>query len=65
VVTAEFDVLRDEGEAYAARLSKAGTETTLRRYDGVIHGFFHLRSIFDDAQTAMSDIASVIKQHFA
>ncbi len=65
VVTAEFDVLRDEGEAYAARLSKAGTETTLRRYDGMIHGFFHLRTVFDEAQNAMLDIASIIKQRFA
>lgn len=65
VVTAEFDVLRDEGEAYAARMAKGGTEMTLRRYNGVIHGFFHLRTVFDDAQTALSDIASVIKQRFA
>ena len=62
VITAEFDVLRDEGEAYAARMAKAGNEMTLRRYDGVIHGFFHLRALFDDAHTALSDIATVIKQ---
>ena len=42
ILTAEHDVLRDEGEAYAARLREANVPTDLHRYAGQMHGFFTL-----------------------
>ena len=55
VLTAEFDPLRDEGEAYAAALEKAGVPVILRRYDGLIHGFFDMGMVSTTAQAAVDD----------
>jgi acetyl esterase len=63
VLTAENDVLRDEGEAYAAALQAAGVPTLLKRYDGQIHGFLTLVGFFDGGDTAMRDVASFIDEH--
>ncbi|MGI9474716.1 MAG: alpha/beta hydrolase fold domain-containing protein, partial [Rubripirellula sp.] len=63
VITAEYDVLRDEGEAYAERLRRAGVATTSRRYDGNLHGFVHFAGVFDDGIAATRDIADVLRTH--
>ena len=45
IVTCEYDILRDEGEAYAERLSEAGVATTLRRVPGVTQPFFRAMAV--------------------
>ena len=60
IATAEFDPLRDDGEAYAARLSEAGVPVTVKRYDGMIHGFYWMLGAVDDARTLHADIAQAV-----
>jgi acetyl esterase len=65
VITAEYDPLRDEGEAYAARLLAAGVPATVTRYDGVIHGFFGMGNVIDKAKLAVAQAARELRQAFA
>lgn len=55
VVTAEFDPLRDEGEAYVAAMRAAGVPVDAKRYDGLVHGFFDLSALSRAAQAAVDD----------
>lgn len=61
ILTAEFDALRDEAEAYARRLEEAQVPVRLKRYDGQIHGFLRRREIFDQAEDAIDLIARTVK----
>ena len=58
VLTAEYDVLRDEGETFAERLRAAGVDVAVRRIDGAIHGFFHLAGVFSQGAAAVDDVAN-------
>jgi acetyl esterase len=57
VLTAGFDVLRDEGEAYARCMGAAGVRVTLRRHAGLIHGFCNATGVSRPARAAMCDAA--------
>lgn len=65
VVTAEFDVLRSEGEAYAKRLADAGVPTQLARYDGMIHGFASMAGVLDTGRRVRTDMARWLADRLA
>jgi acetyl esterase len=65
VATCELDPLRDEGEAYAERLTQAKVPVQTKRYDGHIHGIFWLPGVVEAGRTLMDDIAAACKQAFA
>jgi acetyl esterase len=60
VVTAEHDVLRDEGELYATRLLKAGVPVRHRRFAGQMHGFFTMVDVLPGAADAMDYVTAAI-----
>jgi acetyl esterase len=65
VVTAEYDPLRDEGEAYATALAEAGVSTVLVRYLGVNHGFLRKLAMFDAAKPAVDQVAAALREGLA
>ena len=64
IITAENDVLRDEGEEYAKKLMQAGVEVTATRYVGTIHDFVMLNPMEDTLATrsAISQVISALKK---
>jgi acetyl esterase len=64
VITGEADVLRDEGEAYAAKLRQAGVNVTATRYEGIIHDFVMLNALrgTNAADAAITQAIDYLKQ---
>ena len=64
VITAGYDPLRDEGEAYANRLREEGVAVTYHCYDGMIHGFFMMGGVVDAANRAVAQAAEALAGAF-
>lgn len=65
VITAEFDPLREEGEAYAKRLAEEGVPVQCSRYNGMIHPFWSMQGVTDAADTACREAADALRKAFA
>ncbi len=61
ILTAEYDPLRDEGEAYANALQQAGVPVAFHRYPGMIHAFIRRVEQFETARTAIQEIGQQIR----
>ena len=64
VVTAGFDPLLDQGEAYARRLKEAGVPTVYRCYDSLAHGFTAFTGAVPAADVACREVAGLVREGF-
>jgi acetyl esterase/lipase len=64
VITAGFDPLVDQGEAYAKRLAAAGVPVTYRCHDGLAHGFTAFTGAVPAADTACREVARLVRAAF-
>jgi acetyl esterase len=64
IITAEFDPLRDEGEAFGEALRAAGNSVTVKRYDGMTHVFFQFAGVLEGGRAAISETAAAIRLAF-
>ena len=65
VVTAECDVMHDDGEGYAQALRRAGIPVEYKEYPGMIHGFFGMMPVVDDAMNAQRAVWAAFRRAFA
>lgn len=63
IATAEYDVLRDEGEDYARLLREAGVKVQLRRVEGMAHGFARLSNLLEPVAALLEDAGRALKLH--
>ncbi|MFG6117857.1 alpha/beta hydrolase [Thalassobacillus sp. B23F22_16] len=64
VVTAGYDPLRDEGQAYAKRLTEAGVAVEAKCYEGMIHGFFWMPGVLEQGKQCIDQASSALKRAF-
>ncbi|HZT54692.1 MAG TPA: alpha/beta hydrolase [Burkholderiaceae bacterium] len=64
VLTAGYDPLRDEGEAYAERLTAAGNRASYVCFERQIHGFITMGKVLDEANTAVALCAAELRRAF-
>ena len=65
VLTAEYDVLRDEGEAYAERLRAAGVDVSHKRFAGQLHGFFGQVGVLPGSADGLDHVVEAIERYCA
>ncbi|WP_444634100.1 alpha/beta hydrolase [Cupriavidus oxalaticus] len=64
IITAEYDPLRDQGEAYGEALQRAGHSATVRRWPGQFHGFISMQGVIDAASDALDAAAAALRHAF-
>ncbi len=64
IITAEFDPLRDEGEAYGSKLKDANVDVTFIRFKGVTHGFLSMDKITKKSDEALNEISTYLQKQF-
>ncbi|WP_375550864.1 alpha/beta hydrolase [Rhodophyticola porphyridii] len=62
VASAECDPLRDEAEAFAGRLIAAGNDCRVKRYEGMIHGFFQMPGVLQGGEALIVDLARYLER---
>lgn len=65
IITAEFDALRDEGEAFGEKLKNAGVNVIMTRYKGVTHGFLTMNRISNESEKAIEQICLYLQKEFS
>jgi len=63
VVTAGYDPLRDQGQAYARKLAVAGVRVDYRCYGGMIHGFLNMAGLLDKGRELIADTAAYLGEN--
>jgi len=65
IITAQYDPLRDEGEAYGAKMIENGSQASIIRFNGQFHSFFGMHQLMDDAESAHIISANALKKALA